>query len=78
MTFIEHLEYYATIKGVKPENIKKEIESILKKTKCMGEKDKLAMALSGGNRRKLSLGMALIGYYFIFIYIIIKNYNYNI
>ena len=42
------------------EEVTEEIENILDLTMLFNHKDKLASELSGGMRRKLSLGMALI------------------
>ena len=41
--------------------IKNELRYILNKCGLDNEKDKISKNLSGGNKRKLSLGMALIG-----------------
>jgi ABC-type multidrug transport system ATPase subunit len=56
----EHLELGCELKNVPVEEVTEEIENILDLTMLFNHKDKLASELSGGMRRKLSLGMALI------------------
>ena len=56
----EHLELGCELKNVPVEEVAEEIENILDLTMLFNHKDKLASELSGGMRRKLSLGMALI------------------
>jgi ATP-binding cassette subfamily A (ABC1) protein 3 len=50
-----------TVKGRVGIELEKEIDQILEKTQLLEEKRRLTRELSGGNRRKLSLAMALIG-----------------
>lgn len=61
MSFEEHLHFIGKIKGIHPKNMKSEIEKVIKMTKTEKERKKLSKQLSGGNKRKLSLCMALIG-----------------
>lgn len=42
-------------------NIDQELEDIISKCNLQSERKKLTKNLSGGNKRKLSLGMALVG-----------------
>ncbi|KAF5332545.1 hypothetical protein D9611_005149 [Ephemerocybe angulata] len=62
LTVREHLIIYGKLKGLSagPE-LNENIESILKATALVTYADRLASKLSGGNQRKLSLAIALIG-----------------
>lgn len=57
----EHLKYYAKIKSVPESMMEMEITSILEKCDLILERHKLSKHLSGGNKRKLCLGISLIG-----------------
>lgn len=57
----EHLSYYCDIKGVTGEEKINDIENIIEKCRLQGERTKCASNLSGGNKRKLSLAIALVG-----------------
>ena len=59
MTVEEHLFYYGRIKQVR--NIKEEVERLINVLNLIVERNKLANTLSGGNKRKLSVAIALIG-----------------
>lgn len=59
MTARQHLEFYARIKGVP--DVKNNVQVVLDKTGLSPHAEKKASKLSGGNKRKLSLGIALIG-----------------
>lgn len=63
MTGREHLRFYARLRGIK--NIQGEreelVENLLNKLGLTEYADRLAGTYSGGNRRKLSVGIALIG-----------------
>ena len=59
LTVKEHLEYMCKIKGSKVN--KKEIEELLNKLELSSKKDSLCNTLSGGQRRKLCIALALIG-----------------
>lgn len=61
LTVEEHLRFVGDIKQVKREDLEKELVETLEKCKLTSEKDKQAGILSGGFKRKLSLGMSLIG-----------------
>jgi ATP-binding cassette subfamily A (ABC1) protein 1 len=61
LTVREHLEMFARIKGV-PANVQEEVVSDkIKQMDLTNFENKLAGSLSGGNKRKLSVGIALIG-----------------
>lgn len=59
MTVTEHLHFYARARGVS--NPQTSVDAILKATSLSRYHDRLASKLSGGNKRKLSLGIALMG-----------------
>ncbi|KAF4656307.1 hypothetical protein FOL47_009036 [Perkinsus chesapeaki] len=61
MTTKEHLELYGKLKGLKGELLRSSVENTLKQLSLEPYKDKRAGSLSGGNKRKLSVGMAIIG-----------------
>lgn len=57
-----HLEFYACIKGIEgEEEVRANVEIALTQVGLTAHADKLASQLSGGNRRKLSLAIALMG-----------------
>lgn len=61
LTVAEHLDIFCDFKGV-PRILKKQtIRDMLLEVDLMKEKNTLAKNLSGGNRRKLSVAIALIG-----------------
>jgi ATP-binding cassette, subfamily A (ABC1), member 3 len=59
MTTREHLIFYARIRGVP--DIKHNVDEVIKAVGLQAFTERMAVALSGGNKRKLSLGIALIG-----------------
>jgi ABC-type multidrug transport system ATPase subunit len=59
MTVREHLTFYARVRGVP--DIKANVSAVLAATGLERFADRLAHKLSGGNKRKLSLGIALMG-----------------
>lgn len=62
LTVREHLLVYGRLKGLSqgPE-LQENVEHILRGTSLVVYADRLASKLSGGNQRKLSLAIALIG-----------------
>lgn len=60
-TVFEHLEFYAKIKGILKEYRSEIIEYQLKEMDLVGYRNVYANRLSGGNKRKLSVAMAMIG-----------------
>lgn len=57
----EHLELFARFKGVNTENIQKEIDKLLTDLEIKNKCDDLSQNLSGGQKRKLCIAIALIG-----------------
>ena len=61
LTVKEHLEMFCVFKSVQKENIEDEIDKILIDFDLLGKKDAKACHLSGGQKRKLSICIALVG-----------------
>ncbi|KAJ7372623.1 ATP-binding cassette sub- A member 5 [Desmophyllum pertusum] len=61
MTVKEHLEFYAGLKEVAVEERDNVVSSLLKEIDLADQQDTLSKDLSGGQKRKLCVGMALIG-----------------
>ncbi|KAH1612297.1 hypothetical protein KXX21_002791 [Aspergillus fumigatus] len=59
MTVIEHLEFYARIRGVT--DVKHNVTEVMRAVGLLPFQHRMATKLSGGNKRKLSLGIALMG-----------------
>jgi ABC-type multidrug transport system ATPase subunit len=59
MTTREQLRFYARMKGVA--EVERDVDLILDKTGLRGYENRLTSKLSGGNQRKLSLAIALLG-----------------
>ena len=61
LTIREHLEMYSVFKGVSSENIEKEVNKIINDFQLEEVQHTLAKNLSAGHRRKLSIGISLVG-----------------
>lgn len=59
MTVVEHLRFYAKARGVK--DVEHNVTQVIKAVGLEAFKSRMAEKLSGGNKRKLSLGIALMG-----------------
>lgn len=59
MTVLEHLRFYARVRGVS--DIEHNVQAVLQAVGLEAFSPRMAAKLSGGNKRKLSLGIALIG-----------------
>ncbi|KAI1337066.1 hypothetical protein F5Y15DRAFT_170215 [Xylariaceae sp. FL0016] len=59
MTVLEHLCFYARIRGIP--DIDHNVRAVLRAVGLEAFSTRMASALSGGNKRKLSLGIALMG-----------------
>ena len=57
----EHLELVCGLKDVPYNQVQEEITKMLALTLLTKHQDKLTLELSGGMKRKLSLGMSLVG-----------------
>ncbi len=60
LTVREHLELYARIKGIRGDMLERVVQSKMKQLSLTDFEDKAAGSLSGGNKRKLSVAIALI------------------
>ncbi|PIO10831.1 hypothetical protein AB205_0089390, partial [Aquarana catesbeiana] len=61
LTVKENLEVFAQIKGVPRSKVKSEVEKVLSDLDIENIEDLKANKLSGGQRRKLTLAIALLG-----------------
>ena len=61
MTVEEHLWFYAKIKGIPAERRSETIERAIKELHIEDQRTKPAGTLSGGNKRKLSVAIAILG-----------------
>jgi len=59
MTAVEHLRFYAGVRGVK--NAERSVQALVRAVGLAPFADRMGSKLSGGNKRKLSLAIALIG-----------------
>lgn len=59
MTVTEHLHFYAQIRGLK--NLSASVQAVIDAVGLQPFSTRIASQLSGGNKRKLSLGIALVG-----------------
>jgi ATP-binding cassette subfamily A (ABC1) protein 3 len=59
MTVLSHLRFYAGIRGVR--NIEDSVQNLVRAVGLAPFADRMANKLSGGNKRKLSLAIALVG-----------------
>lgn len=61
LTVREHLEFFAELKGVAPDNIPAEVNEIIGEVGLREKESALAGTMSGGQKRRLSAAIALIG-----------------
>ncbi|RPB01721.1 P-loop containing nucleoside triphosphate hydrolase protein [Choiromyces venosus 120613-1] len=59
MTVVEHLRFYAQVRGVK--DIEHNVSQVIRAVGLEAFQTRMGEKLSGGNKRKLSLGIALMG-----------------
>lgn len=57
----EHLHFFAAVRGIRPAHIKRSVAATLRDVDLAERADASARHLSGGQRRKLSVGIAVIG-----------------
>jgi ATP-binding cassette subfamily A (ABC1) protein 3 len=60
LTVYENLEFYARIKGIKRDLVKKIVLSMIKNMSLYEFKNKISGRLSGGNKRKLSVAISFL------------------
>ena len=61
LTVVEHLEMYAVIKGVPSPLVAQEVQKMVKLIDLSDKKGTQSKDLSGGMKRKLCVGIAIIG-----------------
>ena len=61
LTVYEHLIFFGRLKDSPKESMEDEIDALLKDLELYSKKLDLAKTLSGGQKRKLSVAIALIG-----------------
>lgn len=61
LTGIEHLRFYGALNGLKGEELEKQINVLIEALSLQEHKDKISEEYSGGNKRKLSVAVAMIG-----------------
>ncbi|XP_053391292.1 phospholipid-transporting ATPase ABCA3-like [Mercenaria mercenaria] len=61
LTVEEHLIFFGKLKGCSSSTIKTEVDNMLRSVKLESKRHEQAKTLSGGMKRKLSVGIALIG-----------------
>ncbi|KAK2810388.1 hypothetical protein FQN49_008540, partial [Arthroderma sp. PD_2] len=59
LTVLEHLKFYARIRGIS--DVEHNVREVIRAVGLTAFGNRMAMQLSGGNKRKLSLGIALMG-----------------
>jgi ATP-binding cassette subfamily A (ABC1) protein 1 len=62
LTVREHLELFSRIKNVPEAELNTAVDAALERMDLMRYANKLAGALSGGNKRKLCVAMAIMGH----------------
>jgi ABC-type Na+ transport system ATPase subunit NatA len=61
LTVDEHLYFYARLKGIQPEDENRAVKEALTNVSLTAFKDRLTKGLSGGERRRVSIAIALLG-----------------
>ncbi|NXC42520.1 ABCAA protein, partial [Penelope pileata] len=61
LTVKENLQTFAEIKGIKSKDVQQEVQNILELLDISNVQDTQAEKLSGGQKRKLSIGIAMLG-----------------
>ena len=61
LTCEEHLRFYARIRGLRTRDVDHNVKEVIKAVGLEAFQTRMAASLSGGNKRKLSLGIALMG-----------------
>nr|XP_021514215.1 ATP-binding cassette sub-family A member 8-B-like [Meriones unguiculatus] len=61
LTVRENLRLFAKIRGIPPQEVEKEVQRVLLELEMKNIQDTLAQNLSGGQKRKLTFGIAILG-----------------
>jgi ATP-binding cassette subfamily A (ABC1) protein 1 len=61
LTGREHLEFFARVRGISPKDVKTVADWVMRRLGLAQHGDKISSSYSGGNKRKLSTAIALIG-----------------
>ncbi|XP_028174675.1 ATP-binding cassette sub-family A member 1-like [Ostrinia furnacalis] len=61
LTVREHLEFFARLKGFQGEELNNEIDTLIEKLELTEKRDYQSKGLSGGQKRRLCVGVALCG-----------------
>ncbi|XP_031207707.1 ATP-binding cassette sub-family A member 9 isoform X2 [Mastomys coucha] len=61
LTVRENLRLFAKIKGILPQEVEQEVQQVLRDLEMENIQDILAQNLSGGQKRKLTFGIAILG-----------------
>ncbi|EPQ05002.1 ATP-binding cassette sub-family A member 9 [Myotis brandtii] len=61
LTVRENLRLFAKIKGIQPQEVEREVQQVLQDLEMENIQDILAQNLSGGQKRKLTFGTAILG-----------------
>ncbi|CAH0397901.1 unnamed protein product [Chilo suppressalis] len=61
LTVKEHLEFFSRLKGYQGETLREEVDSLIAKLELQEKRNYQAQGLSGGQKRRLCVGIALCG-----------------
>ena len=61
LTVQEHLELFANLKGMNPKDIRNAVDKMITDLDLFDKRNDQSKDLSGGQKRKLSVGIAFIG-----------------
>ncbi|KAK8753744.1 hypothetical protein OTU49_001413 [Cherax quadricarinatus] len=61
LTVAEHIQFFSKLKGLSSNKVEAEVNNIIEKLKLDNKKHAMSKTLSGGMKRKLSVGIALCG-----------------
>jgi ABC-type multidrug transport system ATPase subunit len=61
LTIGEHLYFYARLKGIKPKDETRAVKQALQSVSLLSFENRLTKGLSGGEKRRLSIAIALLG-----------------
>lgn len=61
LTCEEHLRFYARIRGLRGADVEHNVKAVIQAVGLQAFQTRMGASLSGGNKRKLSLGIALMG-----------------